>query len=88
MAIRPWKSQARSLRSDRAHIRLGLYVATEFEPRLGRYVAIGHERGLVARDKARLLRIDRARTRLGRYVAIGLSQNVDTTRIHAFSSTL
>ena len=81
MAIRPQTNQARSLHSDRARARtrLGRYVATEFEPKLGRYVAA---------DLEPKLHSDRARTRLGRYVAIGLSQNVDTTRIHAFSSTL
>ncbi|KAF3490188.1 hypothetical protein F2Q69_00053527 [Brassica cretica] len=105
MAIGPWTSQALSLRSDRARIRLGRYVATKLEPKLGRYVAtklepkLGryvateHERGSVSTyrpssSQTRSLRIDRARTRLGRYVAIGLSQNIDTTRIHAFSSTL
>ncbi|KAF3601597.1 hypothetical protein F2Q69_00034250 [Brassica cretica] len=42
-------------------------------------------------DRARTLpstNAARARTRFGRYVAIELSKNVDTTQIHALSSTL
>ena len=44
MAIGPRTSQARSLHSDRAHTRLGRYVATEHahdraQAKLGRYVA-------------------------------------------------
>ncbi|KAF2561834.1 hypothetical protein F2Q70_00016933 [Brassica cretica] len=46
MAIGPRTSQARSLRSDRAHTRLGRYIATEQRPssdrahtRLGHYIA-------------------------------------------------
>ncbi|KAF2618399.1 hypothetical protein F2Q68_00038857 [Brassica cretica] len=59
MAIRPCTSQARSLRSDRARIRLGRYVATKLKPssvlrsdrartRLGRYVATELQPSLVA----------------------------------------
>ena len=43
--------QARSPRSDRAHVPLGRYVATELEPssvKLGRYVATELEPSLVA----------------------------------------
>ncbi|KAF3573362.1 hypothetical protein F2Q69_00059638 [Brassica cretica] len=36
---RPNVRPARSLRSDRALVPLGCYVATELKPRLGRYVA-------------------------------------------------
>uniref|UniRef100_A0A0D2ZRQ5 Uncharacterized protein n=1 Tax=Brassica oleracea var. oleracea TaxID=109376 RepID=A0A0D2ZRQ5_BRAOL len=61
--------------------------------RLGRYVAIEHAHGSVATkqpssSQARSLRSDRAQAKLGRYVATELSQNVDTTRIYVFSSTL
>ncbi|KAF3531816.1 hypothetical protein DY000_02038642 [Brassica cretica] len=45
-------------------------------------------RTLPSTNAARSLRSDRARTRFGRYVAIELSKNVDTTQIHALSSTL
>ncbi|KAF3521972.1 hypothetical protein F2Q69_00045982 [Brassica cretica] len=54
----PHMHAVRSLRSDRASVPLGRYVATELEPKLGGYVATE------------------------------LFQNVDTTLIHAFSSTL
>ncbi|KAF3558943.1 hypothetical protein F2Q69_00015198 [Brassica cretica] len=37
---------------------------------------------------ARSMRSDQAQTELGRYVATELFRNVDTTRIHLFSSTL
>ncbi|KAF2591440.1 hypothetical protein F2Q70_00038297 [Brassica cretica] len=72
---------ARSLRSDQAPAKLGRYVATE------------HAHGSVATyqpstNTAWSLRSDRAPAKLGRYVATELSQNVDTTRIHAFSSSL
>ncbi|KAF2588609.1 hypothetical protein F2Q70_00039479 [Brassica cretica] len=82
--------KARVWQSDYGQNKLGHYVATELKPRLGHYVATELEPKLsrYARAKARSLRSDQARTRLGRYVAIGLSQNFDTTRIHAFSSTL
>ncbi|KAG5374399.1 hypothetical protein IGI04_042276 [Brassica rapa subsp. trilocularis] len=69
---------ARSLRSDRAIVPLGRYVATELKPRLGRYVATERSSCLVAidraRTKARSLRSDRAIVPLGRYVATELSQ--------------
>ncbi|KAF2616582.1 hypothetical protein F2Q68_00040180 [Brassica cretica] len=82
--------KARVWQSDHGQNKLGHYVATELKPRLGHYVATELEPKLsrYARAKARSLRSDQARTRLDRYVAIGLSQNFDTTRIHAFSSTL
>ena len=41
-----------------------------------------------ARNQAWSLCSDRAHARFDHYEAIELSQNVDTTRIHAFSSTL
>ncbi|KAF3486283.1 hypothetical protein F2Q69_00052397 [Brassica cretica] len=41
-----------------------------------------------ARAKAPSLRSDRASVPLGRYVATELFRNVDTTLVHAFSSTL
>ncbi|KAF3573364.1 hypothetical protein F2Q69_00059184 [Brassica cretica] len=67
MAIGPGTSQARSLCSDRAHTRLGRYVATELGPKLGRYVATEHTHGSVATDRARAkawsLRSDRARAK-------------------------
>ncbi|KAF3571491.1 hypothetical protein F2Q69_00059965 [Brassica cretica] len=82
--------KARVWQSDHGQNKFGHYVATELKPRLGHYVATELEPKLsrYARAKAQSLRRDRARTRLGRYVAIRLSQNFDTTRIHAFSSTL
>ncbi|KAG5375005.1 hypothetical protein IGI04_039601, partial [Brassica rapa subsp. trilocularis] len=77
---------ARSLRSDRAIVPLGRYVATELKPRLGRYVATERSsrsrpsdrsarslRSDRARTKARSLRSDRALVPLGRYVATGRS---------------
>ncbi|KAG5397794.1 hypothetical protein IGI04_019608, partial [Brassica rapa subsp. trilocularis] len=76
---------ARSLRSDRAIVPLGRYVATELKPRLGRYVATERSsrsrpsdrsarslRSDRARTKARSLRSDRALVPLGRYVATEL----------------
>ncbi|KAF2536070.1 hypothetical protein F2Q70_00004756 [Brassica cretica] len=42
----------------------------------------------LGRYQARSLRSDRASVPLGRYVATELFQNVDTTLVHAFSSTL
>ncbi|KAG5388104.1 hypothetical protein IGI04_029645 [Brassica rapa subsp. trilocularis] len=74
----PNPSQARSLRSDRAIIPLGRYVATELSQArslrsdraiipLGRYVA-------TELSQARSLRSDRAIVPLGRYVATKLSQ--------------
>ncbi|KAG5400522.1 hypothetical protein IGI04_015129, partial [Brassica rapa subsp. trilocularis] len=76
---------ARSLRSDRAIVPLGRYVATELKPRLGRYVATERSsrsrpsdrsarslRSDRARTKARSLRSDRALVLLGRYVATEL----------------
>ncbi|KAF3561656.1 hypothetical protein DY000_02015432 [Brassica cretica] len=50
MAIGPQTNQARLLRRDRARTRLGRYVATELEPKLGhcRYVAVEHAHGSVA----------------------------------------
>ncbi|KAG5374302.1 hypothetical protein IGI04_042381 [Brassica rapa subsp. trilocularis] len=71
-------SQARSLRSDRAIVPLGHYVATELEPKFGRYVATERSSRSVATDraqpKARSLRSDRAIVPLGRYVATELGQ--------------
>ncbi|KAF2565691.1 hypothetical protein F2Q68_00026227 [Brassica cretica] len=64
------RAKARSLRSDRASIPLGRYVATKLKPKLGCYVAIELEQ------------------ELGRFVATELFRNVDTTLVHAFSSTL
>ncbi|KAG5378558.1 hypothetical protein IGI04_026400, partial [Brassica rapa subsp. trilocularis] len=66
---------ARSLRSDRAIVPLGRYVATELKPRLGRYGAT--ERSCRSRPSgtiARSLRSDQALVPLCRYVATELSQ--------------
>ncbi|KAG5397803.1 hypothetical protein IGI04_019617, partial [Brassica rapa subsp. trilocularis] len=60
----PNPSQARSLCSDRALVLLGRYVATELEPKLGRYVA--------TERSSRSVAIDRAIFPLGRYVATEL----------------
>ncbi|KAF2588370.1 hypothetical protein F2Q70_00038491 [Brassica cretica] len=85
---RPNACSARSLRSDRASIPLGRYavpfshyVATELEPS-----SVATLRPSVR--SARSLRSDRASVPLGRYVATELFRNVDTTLVHAFSSTL
>ncbi|KAF2617438.1 hypothetical protein F2Q68_00039213 [Brassica cretica] len=61
---------------------LGRYVATKLEPKLGRYVATDLEPKL-GRYVATELEQE-----LGRYVATELFRNVDTTLVHAFSSTL
>ncbi|KAG5392712.1 hypothetical protein IGI04_022675 [Brassica rapa subsp. trilocularis] len=60
--------RARSLRSDRAIVPLGRCVATELEPKLGRYVATERSSRSVAtcdraRAKARSLHSDRARAK-------------------------
>ncbi|KAF2539617.1 hypothetical protein F2Q70_00005415 [Brassica cretica] len=60
--------------------KLGRYAATEFEPKLGRYVATELEPKL-----GRYVVTERS---LGCYVATELFRNVDTTLVHAFSSTL
>ncbi|KAF3540737.1 hypothetical protein F2Q69_00022158 [Brassica cretica] len=74
---------AQSLRSDRASVPLGRYVATELKPqKLSRYVATELEPKLGSYVATEL------EPKLGRYVAIGLYRNVDTTLVHAFSSTL
>ncbi|KAG5373959.1 hypothetical protein IGI04_042728 [Brassica rapa subsp. trilocularis] len=73
VAIATELSQARSLRSDRAIVPLGRYVATEIEPKLGRYVATKRSSRLPPSDRpARSLRSDRAIVSLGRYIATGL----------------
>ncbi|KAF2559768.1 hypothetical protein F2Q68_00015257 [Brassica cretica] len=63
-----------SLRNDQTRAPLDRYVASEFEPKLSRYVATKRPFRSVAK--------------LGRYVATELFRNVDTTSVHAFSSTL
>ncbi|KAF2591220.1 hypothetical protein F2Q70_00038369 [Brassica cretica] len=75
---------ARSLRSDRASVPLGRARA-----KLGHYVATERLfRSVATSSQARSLRSDRASVPLGRYVATELFRNVDTTLVHAFSSTL
>ncbi|KAG5393623.1 hypothetical protein IGI04_023586 [Brassica rapa subsp. trilocularis] len=61
---RPNVRPARSLRSDRAIVPLGRYVATELKPRLGRYVATERSSRSRPSDRpARSLRSDRARAK-------------------------
>ncbi|KAF2551321.1 hypothetical protein F2Q68_00034363 [Brassica cretica] len=45
-------SKARSLRSDRAIVPLGRYVATELKPKLGRYVATERLSRYVATERS------------------------------------
>ncbi|KAF2598377.1 hypothetical protein F2Q68_00008434 [Brassica cretica] len=71
------QQRARSLRSV-----LGRYVATELEPNLGRYVATELEPKLIRYVATEV------ELKLGRYVVTDLFRNVDTTSVHAFSSTL
>ncbi|KAF3523628.1 hypothetical protein F2Q69_00047434 [Brassica cretica] len=61
---------------------LGRYVATELEPKIGRYVATELEPKLGRYVATEL------EPKLGRYVVTKLFRNVDTTSVHAFSSTL
>ncbi|KAG5378162.1 hypothetical protein IGI04_026004 [Brassica rapa subsp. trilocularis] len=94
---------ARSLRSDRAIVPLGRYVATELEAKLGRYVATELEpssrpsdrparslRSDRARAKARSLRSDRAIVPLGRYVATELKPKLGryVATEHSFARSL
>ncbi|KAF3545443.1 hypothetical protein DY000_02007241 [Brassica cretica] len=74
-----------SLRSDRTSIPLGRYVATELESKLGRYVATELERPSSCLSHYVATELE---PKFGRYVATELFQNVDTTLVHAFSSTL
>ncbi|KAF3593744.1 hypothetical protein DY000_02024893 [Brassica cretica] len=72
---------------------LGRYVATERSPRsvamLRSSVRLARSlRGDRAQAEARSLLSDRASVPLDCYVAIELFRNVDTTLVHAFSSTL
>ncbi|KAF3568218.1 hypothetical protein DY000_02013615 [Brassica cretica] len=64
----------RSLRSDRVRAKLGRYVRSA--------------RSLRSDRSARSLRCDRVRAEARSYVATELFRNVDTTLVHAFSSTL
>ncbi|KAF3591999.1 hypothetical protein DY000_02024014 [Brassica cretica] len=61
---------------------LGRYVATELELKLGRYVTTEFEPELGRYVATEL------EPKFGRYVATELFRNVDTTLVHAFSSTL
>ncbi|KAF3559153.1 hypothetical protein F2Q69_00013098 [Brassica cretica] len=74
------RAKAQSLRSNRTPILIGRYVATKHS--LGRYVATGLEPKL-----GRYVAIE-LEQELGRYVATELFRNIDTTLVHAFSSTL
>ncbi|KAF3592831.1 hypothetical protein DY000_02022556 [Brassica cretica] len=76
------RAEARSLRSDRTSIPLSRYVVTELESKLGRYVATELEQEL---DRYVATELE---PKFGRYVATELFRNVDTTLVHAFSSTL
>ncbi|KAF2611712.1 hypothetical protein F2Q70_00012447 [Brassica cretica] len=78
---RPNACSARLLRSDRASILLGRYVATKLEPKIGRYVATELEPKLGRYVATEL------EPKFGRYVA-ELFREVDTTLVNAFSSTL
>ncbi|KAF3561427.1 hypothetical protein DY000_02013638 [Brassica cretica] len=77
----PHMHAVRFLRSDRASVPLGRYVATE---RLFRSVATQRP----SSSQARSLRSDQASVPLGRYVATELFRNVDMILVHAFMSTL
>ncbi|KAG5373921.1 hypothetical protein IGI04_042768 [Brassica rapa subsp. trilocularis] len=69
---RPNLNQAQSLRSDRALVPLGRYVATELEPKLGCYVATERLSRSVAIDRALVPlgpTCERARAKRGRYVS-------------------
>ncbi|KAF3605213.1 hypothetical protein DY000_02048293 [Brassica cretica] len=78
--------------------KLGRYVATELEQELGYYVAIARSlRSDRARAKAVATELEpklgryiatELEPKFGRYVATELFRNVDTTLVHAFSSTL
>ncbi|KAF2545531.1 hypothetical protein F2Q70_00022143 [Brassica cretica] len=61
---------------------LGRYVAIKLEQELGHYVAIELEPKLGRYVATKL------EPKFGRYVATELFRNVDTTSVHAFSSTL
>ncbi|KAF3557828.1 hypothetical protein F2Q69_00011777 [Brassica cretica] len=74
------RAEARSLRSDRAIVPLGRYVATKLKPKLGSYRPSDRPTRSLRRDRARpearSLRSDRAKAKsrsllipLGRYVA-------------------
>ncbi|KAF3541409.1 hypothetical protein F2Q69_00023725 [Brassica cretica] len=88
------RAKAHSLHSDQTPIPLGLYVATVLEPELSRYVAIKLESELgryVATElepKFGRYVATELEPKFGRYVATELFRNVDTTSVHAFSSTL
>ncbi|KAG5392633.1 hypothetical protein IGI04_022596 [Brassica rapa subsp. trilocularis] len=89
---RPSMHTARSLRSDRASVPLGRYVATklELEPssvandraraKLGRYVATERPSWSLCSD--------RAFVPLGRYAVTEYFRNIDMTPVHAFLSIL
>ncbi|KAF2535630.1 hypothetical protein F2Q68_00020222 [Brassica cretica] len=70
----PHMHDVRSLRSDRVRAKLGRYVRSA--------------RSLRSDRSARSLRCDRVRAEARSYVATELFRNVDTTLVHAFSSTL
>ena len=98
------RAKARSLRSDRTSIPLGRYVATALESKLSRYVALALEQELgryiaIEQELGRYIAIEleqesgcyvatELEPKFGRYVATELFRNVDTTLVHAFSSTL
>ncbi|KAF3523764.1 hypothetical protein F2Q69_00046659 [Brassica cretica] len=65
---------------------LSRYVATELEPKLGRYVATVLELKLGRYVAIKLEQ--ELEPKIGHYVASELFRNVDTTLVHAFSSTL
>ncbi|KAF3589030.1 hypothetical protein F2Q69_00030223 [Brassica cretica] len=81
------RAKARSLRSDRASVLLGCYVATELEHSFGRYIVTELERSLSRYVATELEQKIGRYEKLGRYVATELFRNVDTTLVHAFSST-
>ncbi|KAF3558177.1 hypothetical protein F2Q69_00012472 [Brassica cretica] len=79
--------------------KLGRYIATELKPKLGRYVATELEQKLsryvatelkqeLGRQKLGRYIATELEPKLGRYIATELFRNVDTTLVHAFSSTL
>ncbi|KAF3502379.1 hypothetical protein F2Q69_00041219 [Brassica cretica] len=98
------RAKAQSLHNNQTPIPLGRYVPTELEPELGRYVATELEpelgRYVATELELELGRYVVTECLLGlyvatefepnfvRYVATELFRNVNTTSVHALSSTL
>ncbi|KAF3503504.1 hypothetical protein F2Q69_00043354 [Brassica cretica] len=94
MTIRILMNQARSLRNYYTCTLSGRYIATE----LSQARSLRSDRAFSSQarslrsdraftSQARSLRSDQSSVPLGRYVATELFRNIDTTLVHAFSST-